>query len=310
MAAKTTRLGFEDLIAKVKTKSVITNIGFVTLNLKDAALLLWRETKTDPASLGILLTTISSNPSKLEVLAMKPEGGFIRYDLNLKYCDRQLSKLALGISICIDKVIRSQPSYKLLERESIKGVLNAGVFGVLPKAAAHYLPQPEVAPKVPAPAVAVVETDEDDDEIDEDICQTKQHEAERWAAAKKPTPKDKGKVVVLTQPKKKPAVSSQAPREKLLGSSINAEKARQNRESLLQTQNCGSNVDDKKRKHESITPTPPPKVNTSPAKEEYSSSEEESDTSERERRAVDTSDIDDDSDSPPPTQPVTKKVAG
>ncbi|KAL3683630.1 hypothetical protein R1sor_001652 [Riccia sorocarpa] len=147
MASKTTRLGFQELIAKTKTKTVITNVWFVTLSIKDATLLLWRETKADLAPLGILLSTISNTPTKLEVLVMKPEGGFTRYDLTPKYCDRQTSKTALGgdlmsaknsqISIVIGKIIRSQPNYKLLEREAIKGALSAGVFGVFPKAAVH-----------------------------------------------------------------------------------------------------------------------------------------------------------------------------
>ncbi|KAL3697516.1 hypothetical protein R1sor_011592 [Riccia sorocarpa] len=197
MVAKTTRLGFQDLIAKTKTKTVITQIWFLTLSVKDAALLLWRETKTDPAPLGILLATISNTPTKLEVLAMKPEGCFFRYDLHPKYCDRQASKTALGGSLMSAKN-SSQPNYKLLEREAVKGALNAVVFGVLPKAAVHYLPHPEIATKADAPAAAFVETDDDEEEIEEDIRQSKEHEAGRWAVAKIPPPKDKGKVVQLT----------------------------------------------------------------------------------------------------------------
>ncbi|KAL3700187.1 hypothetical protein R1sor_018209 [Riccia sorocarpa] len=184
MAVKTTRLGFEDLIADTKTKNTIPNVWFVTLNLKDAALLLWREMKTDHASLGILLTKISNNPTKPEVLTMKPEGGFTRYDLNPKYCDRQLSKLALGgfsdereelavfplillqISLCNE----SHQISTYLQIVAIKRALNAGVFGVLPEAVVYYLPHPEVATKVPAPTAAVVETDDDEDELEEDIC--------------------------------------------------------------------------------------------------------------------------------------------
>ncbi|KAL3683134.1 hypothetical protein R1sor_001156 [Riccia sorocarpa] len=140
----------------------------------------------------------------------------------------------------------------------------------------------------------------------EDIRQTKQHEAERWAAAKKPA-KDKGKVVVISQPKKEPVTASQAPREKLLGSSINAEKARLSHETQSQAQNRESKNDYNKHKCDSVTPTPPLKVCTPPTKVESSSEEEESDSSEREREVVDTSDHDDDSDSPPATQTVTKK---
>ncbi|KAL3683397.1 hypothetical protein R1sor_001419 [Riccia sorocarpa] len=247
----------------------------------------------------------SSNPTKLEVLAMKQEGDFIRYDLNPKYFDMQESKLALGpslmsvknsqIFVCIDKVIRSQSTYKLLEREAIKCALNAGVFGVLPKAAVHYLPHPEVATKVPALAANVFEceSDEDDDGIAEDIRQSKQHEAERSAMSKKPTTKDKGKAIVLMQLKKKPVNPSQAPREELLGSSNNAEKARQSRDSLSQAQNRGSKVEDKKRKRDSVTLTPHPKVISPLPKVESSS-----DSSEQENI-----------DSPPPIQTVTKKGA-
>ncbi|KAL3683965.1 hypothetical protein R1sor_001987 [Riccia sorocarpa] len=161
MAAKTTKLGFDNLIIKVKIKVLVSNVWFVMLNLKDFELLLWKETKKDPASLGILLTTIS---------------------------------------VCIVKVIRSQPTYKLLECEAIKGALNVGVFGVLPKADVYYLPHPEVATKVSAPATTVFESelDEDDDGIAEDIHQSKQHEAEHWAAAKKSMAKDKGKAIVPT----------------------------------------------------------------------------------------------------------------
>ncbi|KAL3695205.1 hypothetical protein R1sor_009281 [Riccia sorocarpa] len=123
---------------------------------------------------------------KLEVLAMKQEGGFVRYELNPKYCDMQESKTSLGvgllsaknshISSCINKIIMSQQIYKLLEREVIKGALNSGIFEVLPKAAVHYLQHPEVAMKAYAHAAAVVESDSDEDEeaeIAEDICRSK-----------------------------------------------------------------------------------------------------------------------------------------
>ncbi|KAL3677497.1 hypothetical protein R1sor_027445 [Riccia sorocarpa] len=61
------------------------------------------------------------------------------------------------------------------------------------------------------------------------------HEAERMAATKTAksakSSKDKGKSVDEDPPKKKPSVPTQAPREKLLGSSFAAEKARLSRES-------------------------------------------------------------------------------
>ncbi|KAL3697385.1 hypothetical protein R1sor_011461 [Riccia sorocarpa] len=168
---------------------------------------------------------------------MKQEGGFVRFDLNPKYCDMQESMTTLGA-----KLLSAQNS----------------------QTAMHYLSHPEVTTKTLALPAVVVESESEDEEdagIAEDIRQSKQHEAQRWAAAKKPA-KDKGKAIVLSQQKKKPVVASQAPREKLLGSSINAEKARLSRETQSQVQNDESKVDDKKRKRDSVMPTPSPKVHT------------------------------------------------
>ncbi|KAL3694014.1 hypothetical protein R1sor_007665 [Riccia sorocarpa] len=180
MAGKVSKLGFNDLVRKVRTKFQIPNIWFVTLNVKDAALLLWRETKKDPEFLGIWLA------------------------------------------------------------------LSSGIFGVLPKDVVHYLPYPELAAKTPVrPSTAEVELSEDeDDAIAEDIRESKAHDAERWAAAKK-SHADKGKAVAVEKPKKKHV---SRPKEKLLGASINTKRAKLNRD---------TQKDSKTRPRESVTPTPP-----------------------------------------------------
>ncbi|KAL3696216.1 hypothetical protein R1sor_010292 [Riccia sorocarpa] len=132
------------------------------------------------------------------VLAMKCGSGFVRFVLDPKLLDKKMSNTALGaclmraersqISLVINDVLKKQPTYKLRERESIKGALNAGVFGVLPKTAAHYLPHPEVATKDatrPAPAPRDDSDSEEDREIARDIKASQKHEAERMAAAKR-----------------------------------------------------------------------------------------------------------------------------
>ncbi|KAL3700778.1 hypothetical protein R1sor_018800 [Riccia sorocarpa] len=174
---------------------------------------------------------------RLEVLYMKEKGGFVWYELNPKNMDKQQSKLALGgdlmsskssqIHIIIDEVLVKQPKRKLLEQESIKQALSSVIFGVLPKEAVHYLPYPELAAKTPVrPSAAELELSEDeDDSIAEDIRETKAHEVECWAAAKK-SHGDNGKGVAPEESKKKPV---SRPKEKLLGTSIDAERARLNR---------------------------------------------------------------------------------
>ncbi|KAL3699478.1 hypothetical protein R1sor_017500 [Riccia sorocarpa] len=94
-------------------------------------------------------------------------------------------KNLMEIYILIDKVIKSQPNYKLLEREAIKGALKAWVFGVIPKDVVHYLLHPEVATKTPALAAAVVEEESQDEKVDiaEDMRKFKKHEVEHWATA-------------------------------------------------------------------------------------------------------------------------------
>ncbi|KAL3676413.1 hypothetical protein R1sor_026361 [Riccia sorocarpa] len=205
MAKGEARLYYEDLVNKIRTKFPVQGVWFITLNVKDAALVIWKHEEPDPVSLGILLKTITNTSKVLEVLAMKDGGGFVRLLLDPKFLDRQISKTALGpgllsakrgqISKVINEVLRKQPNYKLLERESIKGALNAGLFGVLPKAAAHYLPHPEVATKVvsrPAPAARVDTYSEEEREIARDINASQKHEAQRMAAAKAKFSKEKG----------------------------------------------------------------------------------------------------------------------
>ncbi|KAL3682372.1 hypothetical protein R1sor_000394 [Riccia sorocarpa] len=183
---------------------------------------------------------------------MKDRRTFVRLTLETKNMDRNTSKIALGgdlmsakdsqISLVINNLLRKQSGYKLLERECIKRALNSGVFGVLQKDAATYLPHPEAATSaVPRkPSAAVVESDsEEKREIACDIKASQRHEAERMAEAKAAksakSAVDKGKAVVQEAPKKKRTDSTQAPRKKLLGFSIVAEKARLSRESKTET---------------------------------------------------------------------------
>ncbi|KAL3698538.1 hypothetical protein R1sor_012614 [Riccia sorocarpa] len=159
-----------------------------------------------------MLKCISNTKSVLEVLAMKDGRTFVRLTLEPKNMDRQTSKTALSGDLL---------SAKDSQRE-----------------AASYLPHPELASTTaPRKAVAaVVETDsEEEREIARDIKASQRHEAERMAEAKAAksgrSSKGKGKDVVQETQKKKPSVPSQAPREKLLGSSMAAETARISRES-------------------------------------------------------------------------------
>ncbi|KAL3693409.1 hypothetical protein R1sor_007060 [Riccia sorocarpa] len=155
----------------------------------------------------------------LEVLAMKDAGTFVRLTLEPKNMDRKTSKIALGgdlmsakdsqISVVINTLLRKQSGYKLLERECAKRALSSGVFGVLHKDAATYLPHPDAATTA-APrkaSAAAVETDsEEEREIARDIKASQRHEAERMAeakAAKSAKSKDKGKAIVQEAPKKK-----------------------------------------------------------------------------------------------------------
>ncbi|KAL3679196.1 hypothetical protein R1sor_022152 [Riccia sorocarpa] len=209
------------------------------------------------------------------------KGTFVRLTLETKNMDRKTSKTALGgdllsakdsqLSVVINNVLRKQSGYKLVERECIKRALSSGIFGVLQREAASYLPHPELAsaaaPRKPVTATAESDSEEER-EVARDIKASQRHEAERMAEAKAAkSSKDKGKVVLKETQKKKPSVPSQAPREKLLGSSFSAaaaETARISRE---------SKTDSLKRKRESqVMPPPPPKV---PVRVTSESSEEE-----------------------------------
>ncbi|KAL3677795.1 hypothetical protein R1sor_020751 [Riccia sorocarpa] len=208
------------------------------------------------------------------------------------------------ISVVINNLLRKQSGYRLLERECIKRALSSGVFGVLQKDAATYLPHPEVASsaKPRKPSAAVVESESDEErEIARDIKASQRHEAERMAEAKAfkaaknaksaKSAMDKGKAVVQDAPKKKRTDSTSAPREKLLGSSMVAEKARLSRE---------SNTETGKRKRESQATPPPPPRN---AVTEETSEEEEENSSNRDQADA----TDSGSDSPLQSQPVNKK---
>ncbi|KAL3695629.1 hypothetical protein R1sor_009705 [Riccia sorocarpa] len=246
---------------------------------------------------------------------MKDGGTFVRLTLETKNMDRQTSKTALGgdllsakdsqIGMVINNLLRKQSGYKLVEHECIKRALSSGVFGVLQREAASYLPHPELA-STAAPRKAVAATNDTDSEeereIARDIKASQRHEAARMAEAKSAksgrSAKGKGKDVVQETQKKKPSVPSQAPREKLLGSSFAAAAAETGRNSRE------SKTDSLKRKRESlVTPPPPPKVPVTETSE--SSEEEENIASDKEK----SEESDSGSDSPLPSQPVNKKVS-
>ncbi|KAL3681552.1 hypothetical protein R1sor_024508 [Riccia sorocarpa] len=311
MTTKTSRLYFDDLALRLKTKFHIARVWFVSLNVADTTFVIWKHADPDPVKCGILLKCISNTSKILEVLAMKDGGTFVRLTLEPKYMDWQQSKIALGgdllsakdsqIAVVINGLLRNQTGYKLLERECIKRALSSGVFGVLQKETAYYLPHPDAAttaaPRKVVAAAATVETDsEEERDIQRDIKASQRHEAARMAEAKAAksvrSVRDKGKNVVPEAPKKKP--SSQAPREKLLGSSIAAQSAWLSRDSK---KDSGK----RKRKSQMTPPPPPPPPIAVPA--ETSEEEKEDNSSDKEQGEA----TDSGSDSPVPSQPVNKK---
>ncbi|KAL3685589.1 hypothetical protein R1sor_003611 [Riccia sorocarpa] len=284
---KQTRLYFDDLAARLKTKFQISRVWFISLNVADATLIIWKHSDPDPVKCGILLKCISNTSKILEVMAMKDGGTFVRLTLEPKNMDRKTSKIALEGDLMSEK-----------DSQCIKRALSSRVFGVLQKDAATYLPHPEAASSaVPRkPSAVVVETDSDEErEIARDIKASQRHEAERIAEAKaakaaKSAVDKKGKAVVQEAPKKKRTDSTQAPREKLLGSTMVAEKARLSGESNTETGKC---------KRESQVTCPPPPRN--PVTEE--TSEEEDIPSDKEQGDA----TDSGSDTPLQSQPVNKK---
>ncbi|KAL3692273.1 hypothetical protein R1sor_005924 [Riccia sorocarpa] len=272
---KTSRLYFNDLALRLKTKFAISRVWFISLNMANATLVIWKHVDPDPVKCDILLKCISNTSKLLEVLAMKDGGTFVRLTLEPKLMDRQQSKIALGGDLLSAK--DSQVHHECHGPP------------VDPHAAAT------AAPRKVAAAAATVETDsEEEREVQRDIKASQRHEAARMAEAKAAksgrSGRDKGKNVVPEAPKKKPFVPSQAPREKLLGSSIAAQSAWLSRE---------SKTDSGKRKREShVTPPPPPVVvpaETSEEEEDISSDKEQGEAT------------DSGSDSPVPSQPVNKK---
>ncbi|KAL3680646.1 hypothetical protein R1sor_023602 [Riccia sorocarpa] len=189
MATKETRLYFEDIASRLKTKFSISRVWFVSLNVADASLVIWKYADPDPVKCSNMLQCISNTKSVLEVLAMKHVGTFLRLTLEPKNMDRQTSQTALGGDL-------------LSARDS-------------QRKAASYLPHPELA-SIAAPRKAVaaaVETDsEEEREIARDIKASQRHEAERMAEAKAAkfgrSCKGKGKDVVQETQKKKPSVPS------------------------------------------------------------------------------------------------------
>ncbi|KAL3694072.1 hypothetical protein R1sor_007723 [Riccia sorocarpa] len=179
MAMKQTRLYFEDLTARLKTKFSLSRVWFISLNVADATLIIWKHADPDPVQCGILLKCISNTSKILEVLAMREGRTFVRLTLEPKLMDKKTSKIALGgdlmsakdsqISVVINALLRKQTGYKLLERECIKRALSSGVFGVLQKDAASYLPHPEAA-STGAPSKAAAATVETDSEEKREIA--------------------------------------------------------------------------------------------------------------------------------------------
>ncbi|KAL3694812.1 hypothetical protein R1sor_008463 [Riccia sorocarpa] len=135
MATKETRLYFEDIASRLKTKFSISRVWFVSLNVADASLVIWKHADPDPVKCGNMLKCISNTKSVLEVLAMKDGRTFVRLTLEPKNMDRQTSKTALGgdlmsakdsqIGLVINNVLRKQSGYKLVERECIKRALSS-----------------------------------------------------------------------------------------------------------------------------------------------------------------------------------------
>ncbi|KAL3696024.1 hypothetical protein R1sor_010100 [Riccia sorocarpa] len=189
MAKKDAQLYFEDLVNIIRTKFPVQGVWFITLNVKDAALVLWKHKTPDPISLGILLKTITNTSKVLKVLAMKDGGGFVRLILDPKFLDRQISKTALGPGLMSAE--RGQ------EREIARDVKASHKHEAerLAVAKAKFFPKEKGS--------------QSKSSMDKDSLSSK----------------DKGKSVVQEAPKKKPSVPTQGPKEKLLGSSIAAETA-------------------------------------------------------------------------------------
>ncbi|KAL3699923.1 hypothetical protein R1sor_017945 [Riccia sorocarpa] len=236
MTTVSTILTFDSLVKKIRTKLNILSAWFVTQNVADATLYLWIFNGDEPIPLGVILKTVSNTNNTIELLARKKEGGFVRYELQVKYMERKQSKLALGAGLLsvdnnqihrlLEKAMHSTENYKLLEHKTIKEALRTGFFGVMAEPPSHYLPHTELVQKARGSQGGNVaeEDDVDEEEIQEDIRQSKKHEKERMAAAKK-AHKDKGKAVDTSQPKKRSQSLSHEPKEKLLSSSIAAERS-------------------------------------------------------------------------------------
>ncbi|KAL3693265.1 hypothetical protein R1sor_006916 [Riccia sorocarpa] len=210
--------------------------------------------------------------------------------------------------------MHSTENSKLLEGKTIKEALRAGFFGVMAEPPSHYLPHTELVQKARGSqgGRVVEEDDVDEEEIREDIRQSKKHEKECMAAAKKAY-KDKGKVVDTSQPKKRSQSLSQEPKEKLLSSSIAAER------SFRESQNDGGKrkrereamnvpappsqkhlkiiLTPPSKKQQSRTPPPPPKRTPDPVEE--TSSEEEKSESEGDEGGARVAEAEEESDSHP-----------
>ncbi|KAL3681732.1 hypothetical protein R1sor_024688 [Riccia sorocarpa] len=131
MATKHTRLYFDDLAARLKTKFSISRVWFVTLNVTDASLVIWKHAEPDLVKCGNLLQCILNTKSVLEVLAMKDGGTFVRLTLEPKNMDRQTSKTALGGDLLSAK----DSQYKVLQFMVSDQVTMAGTSSELDVAA-------------------------------------------------------------------------------------------------------------------------------------------------------------------------------
>ncbi|KAL3687024.1 hypothetical protein R1sor_013333 [Riccia sorocarpa] len=115
MTTISTVLTFDSLVKKIRTKLSISSAWFVTQNVADAALYLWRFNGDEPIPLGVILKTVSNTNNTIELLARKKEGGFVRYELQVKYMDRKQSKLALGAGLLNADNNQTRASMSLLD---------------------------------------------------------------------------------------------------------------------------------------------------------------------------------------------------
>ncbi|KAL3690130.1 hypothetical protein R1sor_016439 [Riccia sorocarpa] len=163
MATTTTILTFDSLVKKIRTKQSVSAAWFVTLDLADATLLLWRFNGDEPIPLGVY---------RLYDKVMQS-------NQNYKILEREAIKEALNAGFF--GVMAKEPSHYLPHPECVK------------KSRGSAFVQADTGRD---------EDDIGDEELAEDIRKMQRHEKERCDAAKK-SHKDKGKAVDTSQPRKK-----------------------------------------------------------------------------------------------------------